>query len=314
MFHALLVLVLGFTLGPAVQAAEPEQDPELAYVYQLAPGIRDSLPGVWWVDNATYNNWLRALPKEPTAPRTLFGRVYSQGYDQEFVSKYINDQAEDSCHFYSAISPSVKSGRVEQDIENRTLIVRSQKDFLYKCKLLKRNIGDDKCTAVEFAGHSTQSVGLDTIFGIDRGFRKGKGVYGESFKDQNSEDAEQTKNEVGDEVVYIPSKKGLEEIGECLRDIIMPARDAHGKDIDPVIVISSCGGDIISEKGAPDDGKRVFWRAKKEATDELAKIFKLRVLTGRGPVTGWHEGGSYSVRGWYGVDPKHLNVKGQALR
>ena len=114
-----------------------------------------------------------------------------------------------ACHFFSSISPSVQRKAVDLK-DPRTKIVLDDADLLEKCREFATELKRTKaplCSTIEFAGHSTQSVGLDTVFGIDR------------------------KNGVD---VVTPSKERIRELGQCLREI---------SDRKAAVFFSTCGGD-----------------------------------------------------------------------
>lgn len=180
-----------------------EAGDETPYLCELPHRVKENIPEVYWWADEKYQKWLAELPAKGQAPAN-FGKSHLDSHEK--VNRLVLSPK--ACHFYSSISPSVQKKVVAQD--SRTRIVLDHHDLLAQCRVLARKIKNRKippCSTIELAGHSTQSIGLDTVFGID---------------------------EVKGNQVFIPSAKTIDEIGSCFRAIA--AKGAH-------VVFSTCGGD-----------------------------------------------------------------------
>ena len=139
------------------------QKEDIQFYCNLPLKTRNILPSVYWLRSREYQkNFLLKQPTTPQAARSL-----NQGKRGDvYVSQILNSPQ--ACQFYSSISPSVQSDRVAQG--PRLMIVQDAEDLLKKCENLNSLITEGKvsrCSVIELAGHSTESVGLDTIIGID---------------------------------------------------------------------------------------------------------------------------------------------------
>ncbi len=246
------IALAALPVGP-VDAYEEEQ----RYLRALPQQVLKNLPEHYFWDADAYQNWLRN--QSPLGAKDNFA-AHFPGRD-EFVSGLVMDT--NSCHFYSMISPSVQSDRVVRGFRNR--IVSDFGDLLAQCDQLRVGIREkrlSKCSSIEFAGHSTQSTGLDTVFGIDLSR--------------------------GQETI-LPSEGSVRELGKCLRSV--SARDAK-------VVMSVCGGETSKN---PDGtwGRKFHWAGKEESQRKLAALLKMPVLAGVGPVFGTSNGGVASPDGWH---------------
>lgn len=236
-----------------------DTDDERPYFCSLPDRVKMNIPEVHWWPSERYQKWLRALPRDPAATLNL-GKDARESHLK--ANAYV--LAADACHFFSSISPSVqKNASYLKD--PRTKIVLDAQDLLARCRDFGDAFAKDKqplCSAIEFAGHATQSVGLDTVFGIDE-------------KDGRE--------------VLTPSRNGLKEIGDCLRSISRPGA---------VVLFSTCGGDKeVGKDGAL--GPAHFWPGKESAQRELSKLMQMPIVSGIGFVDGTPEGGVTCDEGWH---------------
>lgn len=136
---------------------------DISFYCALPEKTQNILPSVYWLRAREYQKTF--LLKQPTTPQASRNLPQGQRGDRH-VSQILNNPQ--SCQFYSSISPSVQSKRVAQG--PRLMIVQDAEDLLKKCENFKTLINDGKisrCSVIELAGHSTESVGLDTVIGVD---------------------------------------------------------------------------------------------------------------------------------------------------
>jgi len=233
--------------GYVVQAND-----ELPYLCALPERVKKNVPEVYWLPSDQYQTWLKRFPKKPSA-QLNFGKDLKESHRK--VNELVLHQH--ACHFYSSISPSVQA-KVVTKTTPRTKIVLDFADLMDECEAFKRAAGH-KCSVIEFAGHSTQSVGLDTVFGID----EQKGAHR----------------------LVTPSKEKLSDLGRCLREI---------SEKNAVVVFSTCGGDAeLATK------KLRYWPGKAAAQRDLAALFGMPIVSGIGSVGGTDEGGAACDQGWH---------------
>jgi hypothetical protein len=180
-----------------------EMKDELRYLCALPDRVKQNVPEVYWLGPAEYQKWLEGQSDKPAAPAN-FGVTREEG-DREVNRMVLQPGA---CHFYSSISPSVQHNKVNGR-DPRTRVVSDLDDLLESCRSLALSIekgAQSKCSVVEFAGHSTQAIGLDTVFSLHGG-------------------------------KPLPSQAGLEKLGKCLRRIAEPKA---------YVVFSVCGGDRLA--------------------------------------------------------------------
>lgn len=231
---------------------------ELRYLCALPPERQRLVPELYWYSPSQYRSWLKGQSEKATAPAN-YGPTLTEG-DQQ-VNRLVLQP--NHCSFYSTISPSVQRGAVAPS--PRTKVVGEFADLLKQCRALHSYLRREKaprCSVVEFAGHSTQSIGLDTVFGID--IRDGRAQVS-------------------------PSPRDLKKLAACLKKI--------SEDGAPV-VFSVCGGDQVIEADG-SAGKIHYWPEKQAAQDQLAQVFQRPILSGVGYVDGTPEGGVTSPEGWY---------------
>jgi len=231
---------------------------ELPYFCALPERVKKKVPEVYWWPQERYQTWLVSLHPKPASLN--FGKDPKDSH-QKANAMILDPKA---CHFFSSISPSVQRKAVDLK-DPRTKIVLDDDDLLAQCQGLSKEFkrsGAPLCSVIEFAGHSTQSVGLDTVLGIDE--QQGKKIV-------------------------IPSPKRVREIGQCLRNI-----SAKGA----AVFFSTCGGDLAYSK---DGGPRqtYFWPGKEAAQKELTQLLKMPVISGIGFVDGTPEGGVTCDEGWH---------------
>lgn len=236
-----------------------EDEGELHYFCALGEGTRQQIPDAYWLAPDPYQEWLARFPSRPQSLANL-APTFKQGH-QKANELVLHPEA---CRFYSIISPSVQKGSMDPH-DPRTAIVSSTGELLESCQRLrqKQTRGEPLCSTIEFAGHSTQSVGLDLIFGIHR-----------------------TRNQT----TYFPSKEALLEVGACLRSISR---------IDAPVFFSTCGGDLARDRDGKPTGTTHFWPLKSRAQRELSQLLQMTVISGVGHVSGTEEGGVRSDWGWH---------------
>lgn len=179
-----------------------KENDELPYLCALPERVKRNVPEAYWWPHEKYQKWLKGMPRE-TSAKLNFGKDLKESHRK--VNELVLHPK--GCHFYSSISPSVQAKAVTKDTP-RTKIVLDFDDLMDQCRAFR---GGEKCKVVEFAGHSTQSVGVDTLFGID---------------------------EVAGKRVMTPSKEKLKALGACLREI---------SEKGAMVVFSTCGGDAEHE-------------------------------------------------------------------
>lgn len=240
---------------PGFQA---ETDDERPYLCQLPERIKQNVPDLYWWSPEKYLTWLRTFSLKSTAPLNL-GKDLKESH--KLANAYVLDP--NACHIYSSISPSVQKNAPYLK-EKRTWIAIDAPDLLQKCEAIGKTFAENRsplCSAVELAGHSTQSIGLDTVFGIDQ--REGK-------------------------IFITPSAEYLKQLGHCLRKISVPGAP---------VFFSTCGGDKeVTKSGV---GPTHFWPAKAKHQKELAALFRMPVISGIGFVDGTPEGGVTCDDGWH---------------
>lgn len=184
-----------------------EQKEDIAFYCALPEGTKHLLPDTYWLKPDDYEqSFLLKQPKVSQAPRNMG----NNGEDDARVSQSLNNP--NACQFYSLISPSVQSGRVSE--KARLSLVAGPEDLLAKCESFADKIHSGKmkhCSVIEMAGHSTQSVGLDTVIGIDYSQDK-KQVYPDSLL--------------------------MNKISKCFKEIL----ERNGG-----IIFSSCGGEKAAD-------------------------------------------------------------------
>lgn len=165
--------------------------------------VRNNLPNIYWLPHPHYQSFLNSLPDQAQAPRNFSAQG---GNDDAEVSRWLDERS--ACHFYSSISNSVISGYVNES--DRTKIVTDLSHFLSVCTDMRAKIDAGEmqpCSTLEIAGHSTQAIGLDTVFGIDYNFKR-RNVF--------------------------PSEWEMGVLSMCLKNISTP---------NTVIVMSTCGAE-----------------------------------------------------------------------
>lgn len=185
--------------GPLYTDSDREEISEYCAYTKI---VRDNLPNVYWLPSRYYQKFLNNLPIEKQASNNLFTEMNA---DAEMSR--ILDKAE-ACHFYSSISNSVLGGYVAES--ERTKIITDIHDLILECTEMRNKIlnGDFKsCSVIEFAGHSTQAIGLDTVFGVDYNF--------------------------GSKKVF-PNQNDINKVAECVQSIAAPQA---------WITMSTCGGE-----------------------------------------------------------------------
>jgi hypothetical protein len=246
------------TCSKLAKAGKPSPSDERPYLCKLPAKVRRNIPDCYWWSPDQYRKWLQRFPAVPSATINL-------GTTAEESHKLANALVLDpkACRFFSLLSPSVQKGDVSTK-DGRTFLVADPADFLAQCDQFAQAIAaktKPACSVVEFAGHSTQSVGLDSIFGID-------------LQDGQLKD--------------FPSQAGLEAIGKCLRSISVAKAP---------VFFSTCGGDrVATGKGG---GKVHYWPGKKRAQEQLRKYFQLPIISGVGLVSGTDDGGVRCDQGWF---------------
>lgn len=241
-----------------LQDNKGEWDKELHYLCSLPHEVKQNIPEVYWLNRPTYKAWVKTLPTTP-APHNL---ELSVEESQQWINQQI--QHPQACHFFSPISPSVQKGWVDSS-RDRTRVVTNAQTLLDECRSLAKEMkrtGALPCKTIEFAGHSTQAVGIDAVFGL-------------AFR--------------GEKKHYFPSKPAIEAIGECLREI---------SSNDAVIVFSTCGGEEADPE-APNSRTFHYWPGKESAQKELAILFERPILSGIGYVQGAPDGSVYCEAGWH---------------
>lgn len=165
----------------------------LLFALVAVAGDKDPKSFPWHLSPSEYLSYLKELPTSPTSPDNITEAEVNQHLGKRTV-----------CRFYATHSPSVVNGMVK--IQKRVRVVSDAEDLLSECRKLKERNGPHRCTAIELAGHSTQSVGLDAIIGIDH----------------------QSRNPAPRE------EKMLRAIAACFHDIATPTAP---------VIFSTCGGD-----------------------------------------------------------------------
>ncbi len=271
-----LIIALFLLCGDAVRAnnesnfctkaREPgfqtEADDERPYLCQLPQRIKKNVPELYWWSPEKYVAWLKTFSLKPTATLNL-GNDLKESH--RLANAYVLDP--NACHIYSSISPSVQKNAPYLK-NKRTWITLDSQDLLLKCEEIGQTLaknGEPLCSVIELAGHSTQSIGLDTVFGIDE--RKGKKVI-------------------------TPSKDYLKSLGKCLKTI---------SSYQAPVFFSTCGGDI--EVVSPGLGPTHYWPGKEKRQQELADLFQMPVISGIGFVDGTPEGGVTCDNGWHLSEP-----------
>lgn len=185
-----------------------KQKEDLQYYCSLPASTQAEIPSHYWLSLNDYETqFLNKTPTTPQAPRNV---ATDKQDDNAVVSAFLNDP--NICQFYSIISPSVQSKRVSAT--DRLDIISTPQDLLNKCELFHTKIKNNettKCSSIEFAGHSTQSIGLDAVIGI-------------SYQDNKK--------------TMFPDKSLLSKVGHCLKKIMEP----KGK-----IIFSTCGGEQATD-------------------------------------------------------------------
>lgn len=184
-----------------------EQKEDIAFYCRLPEDTKNSLPKIYWLKPDVYEKtFLLKQPKVTQASRNMG----HNGEDDKRVSDTLNNP--NVCQFYSLISPSVQSGRVSE--KPRLALVGGPQDLLQKCEFMSEQIQSGKmerCHVIEMAGHSTQSVGLDTVIGVDYSHGK-KQIY--------------------------PDSVLMAKISQCFKKIL---------EKDGGIIFSSCGGEKATD-------------------------------------------------------------------
>lgn len=243
--------------GPERHTYSSDEKGELQYLCALPERVKRNVPEVYWMEPTEYQKWLSGQSEKPTASCN-FGKNEKEG--DQTVNRMVLEP--NGCHFYSSISPSVQKNKISRE-DPRTKIVWDFDDLMSQCRTIATAIesGQPRCHVIEFAGHATQSVGLDTIFGVQSGKR----------------------------LEYSPSENALQRLGRCLRRIA---------DKKAYVVFSVCGGDRVATR-PEGSGVSHYWPGKSVAQQRLTAIFELPILSGIGFVDGTPEGGVTAEGGWH---------------